>query len=173
MNLNPHRPWITPLVTGIFLLMGTTGILMFFHLDSGLNKTAHEWLGWAMVAGVALHLLLNLPAFKRHLANTTGRWVMGACAVLLALSFLPLGGAKGGKPPFVAPVQALAKAPLATVAQVAGLTVEQVRERLDGAGIRSQSGNQSLQDLVGPNMGAQMRAMGSIFAANGAPQAAK
>ena len=62
MNLNPHRPWITPLVIGTFVLMAVTGSLMFFHLDSGLNKAAHEWLGWAMVIAVVLHALMNLNA---------------------------------------------------------------------------------------------------------------
>jgi len=73
MNLNPHRPWITPVVIGAFFLSAVTGVLMFFHLDSGLNKTAHEWLSWAMVIGVALHLLLNVAAFKRYFTQTTGR----------------------------------------------------------------------------------------------------
>ena len=40
-----QRQWTTPLVAGSFLLMGATGILMFFHWDTGLNKTVHEWLG--------------------------------------------------------------------------------------------------------------------------------
>ncbi len=171
MNLNTQRPWITPLVIGTFLLMAVTGGLMFFHLDTGLNKTAHEWLGWAMVAGVVLHVLLNLNAFKRHLANPTSRWVMGAWALLLALSFLPLGGG-GGKPPFVAPVQALAQAPLSTVAQLAGLSPAQVRERLGAAGIASLSDTQTLKELVGPDLGAQMRAMNRIFATPGAAPAA-
>ena len=67
MNLQTLRPWATPLTIGSFALMATTGILMFFHLDSGLNKVAHEWLGWAMVAGVALHATVNWAALKRHL----------------------------------------------------------------------------------------------------------
>lgn len=41
------RNWATPLTIGSFLLMAVTGLLMFFHLDTGLNKAAHEWLGWA------------------------------------------------------------------------------------------------------------------------------
>ena len=36
---------------GAFTLSAVTGVLMFFHLDSGLNKAAHEWLSWAMVGG--------------------------------------------------------------------------------------------------------------------------
>ncbi|MBT3068254.1 DUF4405 domain-containing protein [Rhodoferax sp. U11-2br] len=166
MTLNAQRPWITPLVTGIFLLMAVTGSLMFFHADSGLNKTAHEWLGWAMVVGVLLHVALNINAFKRHLANTTGRWVLGASALLLALSFVPLGGATGGKPPFVAPVQALARSSLSTVADVAGIPVTELRARLTAAGVASQSDEQSIQDLVGKDMGQQMRTLGQVFASN-------
>ena len=111
MNLNPHRPWITPVVIGAFGLSAVTGVLMFFHLDSGLNKTAHEWLSWAMVIGVSLHVLLNLPAFKRYFTQTTGRVVIGLFALVLALSFIPAGGS-GGEPGFAPPVRALAKAPI-------------------------------------------------------------
>ncbi len=168
MNLNAHRPWITPLVIGIFGLMAITGSLMFFHLDTGLNQSAHEWLGWALVAGVVLHVVLNVKAFKRHLTNTTGRWVLGACTAVLALSFVPLGGEVGGKPPFAAPVQALARAPLTKVADVAGLSVTEVRARLSAAGVANQSNTQSIQDLVGSDMGNQMRTLGKVFTANDA-----
>ena len=86
-----------------------TGVLMFFHLDSGLNKLAHEWLSWAMVVGVALHVLLNLPAFKRYLGQKLALGVMGVFALVLALSFFSPAGAKK-EPPFGAPIHALAKA---------------------------------------------------------------
>jgi hypothetical protein len=163
MNLNPHRPWITPLVIGTFILMAVTGSLMFFHLDSGLNNTAHEWLGWAMVAAVLLHLLMNVNAFKRYFTQTTGRWVMAACAFVLALSFVPLGGSGGGKPPFVLPMQALANAPLSTVAQVAGIPTDALRVKLGSAGVVSQNDTQSIKDLVGPDLGQQMRTLGKVF----------
>ena len=63
------KAWATPLTIGAFGLMATTGLLMFFHLDSGLNKTAHEWLGWAMILGVVAHVMLNWKAFKRHFVD--------------------------------------------------------------------------------------------------------
>jgi hypothetical protein len=71
MNI-PTREWATPLTAGTFLLMAVTGVLIFFHLDSGLNKAAHEWLGWAMIVGVAAHIVANLPAFKRYLTSRVG-----------------------------------------------------------------------------------------------------
>ena len=61
------REWATPVTVGAFILMATTGILMFFHLDTGLNKEAHEWLGWVMIAGVALHVFSNWKPFTGHL----------------------------------------------------------------------------------------------------------
>ena len=162
MNLNPPRPWITPLVMGTFALMAVTGSLMFFHLDTGLNKTAHEWLGWAMVAAVVLHLLLNINAFKRFFTQTVGRWVMLACLAVLILSFVPLGNG-GGNPPFVAPIQALAAAPLSTVAQVAGISTLELRARLGSAGVTSQSDAQTIKELVGPDLGQQMRTLNKVL----------
>lgn len=166
MNLNPHRPWITPVVIGAFLLSAVTGVLMFFHLDSGLNKTAHEWLSWAMVIGVGLHILLNMPAFKRYFSQNTGRAVIGVFALILALSFIPAGGQGGGKEPgFAPPVRALAKAPITVLAQVAGTSTEEVRARLQAAGLSVTSDQQSVADLVGGDLRKQIGAITKVLPA--------
>ena len=47
------REWVTPIAAGGFLISAVTGVLMFFHLDTGLNKVAHEWLSWVFLGGVA------------------------------------------------------------------------------------------------------------------------
>jgi hypothetical protein len=161
MNLQRQRPWITPLVIGAFLLLSVTGVLMFFHLDSGLNKTVHEWLSWVLVAGVALHVALNLPSFKRYLSQKTARWVMGSFALLLALSFIPLGG-DGGEPAFAGPIHAMAQAPLPVLAQVVGLSPDDVVARLQQAGYAVAGEQQTLQDVVGPTLRAQITAFAQI-----------
>ena len=164
MNLNAHRPWITPVVIGAFLLSAVTGVLMFFHLDSGLNKTAHEWLSWAMVIGVTLHVLLNMPAFKRYFNQNTGRTIMGAFAIVLALSFIPAGGSGGSEPGFAPPVRALAKAPITVLAQVAGTSTEDMKAKLQAAGLTVTSDQQSVADLVGGDLKAQIGAMTKVLA---------
>ena len=164
MNLNPHRPWITPVVIGAFGLSAVTGVLMFFHLDSGLNKTAHEWLSWAMVIGVSLHVLLNLPAFKRYLTQTTGRVVIGLFALVLALSFIPAGGS-GGEPGFAPPVRALAKAPITVLAQVAGTSTEDLKAKLQAQGLTVTSDQQSVADLVGPDLRKQIGTISKVLPA--------
>jgi len=165
MNLNPHRPWITPLVIGAFLLSAVTGVLMFFHLDSGLNKTAHEWLSWAMVIGVTLHVLLNMPAFKRYFTQNTGRLVMGAFALVLVLSFIPAGGEGGSEPGFAPPVRALAKTPITVLAQVAGTTTDDMKAKLQAAGVTVTSDQQSVADLVGPDLRAQIGTLTQVLPA--------
>lgn len=162
MNLHPHRPWITPLVMGAFLLSAVTGVLMFFHLDSGLNKLAHEWLSWAMLGGVLLHVLLNLPAFKRYFGQKTALTVMGVFALVLALSFVPSAGAKKA-PSYAAPVRALASAPLPVLAQVLGKTPEALKADLAQAGLPVDNDGQSLQDLVGPELKKQVRTLNRLL----------
>jgi hypothetical protein len=163
MNLNAHRPWITPVVIGAFFLSAVTGVLMFFHLDSGLNKTAHEWLSWAMVIGVSLHVLLNMPAFKRYFNQNTGRWIMGVFALVLALSFIPAGGSGGSEPGFAPPVRALAQAPITVLAQVAGTSTDDVKAKLQAAGFTVTSDQQSVADLVGGDLKAQIGTMTKVL----------
>ena len=86
--MNVQRSWATPIAAGAFLLSAVTGVLIFFHVDSGLNKAAHEWLSWLLLGGVVLHVLANLGGFKRHFASRGGLAVMGAFALALALSFI-------------------------------------------------------------------------------------
>lgn len=162
MNLNPHRPWITPLVMGAFLLTAMTGVLMFFHLDAGLNKLAHEWLSWAMVGGVLLHVLLNLAAFKRYFSQKTALLVMGVFALVLVLSFMPVA-AKKKAPSHAGPVRALAQAPLPVLAQVLGKSPEDLQRDLEKAGLPVDSDSQSLQDLVGTDLKQQVRALNRLL----------
>ena len=169
MNLNPHRPWITPVVIGAFLLSGVTGILMFFHFDSGLNKTAHEWLSWAMVIGVSLHIVLNLNAFKRYFAQTTGKVIIGLFALILALSFIPAGGEGGSDPGFAPPVRALAKAPLPVLAQVVGMSPDALKTELASKGHPVQNDQQSLQDLIGGDLRAQIQTITGLTKASAQP----
>ncbi|MCB1954819.1 MAG: DUF4405 domain-containing protein [Rhodocyclaceae bacterium] len=164
------RLWATPVTAGATLLLSVTGILMFFHLDSGLNKVAHEWLSWVFLAGVALHAMVNLGGLKRHLASRRGQALLATFALVTALSFIPLDS-KGDGPPFRAPLSALAQVPVATLAEVAGITPEQMLTRLQVAGAPFISLEQSVADVVGPDARAQTEVLGRVFA-NVRPKAA-
>lgn len=159
------REWATPLTIGCFTLMAVTGILMFFHLDSGLNKLAHEWLGWLMVTGVAAHAAANWLSFKRYFLNSgTGRAIMVVSVLVLAGSFVPPPGAKegGGSPPQLA-MRALAQAPLAQLAPLSGRSVEQLQADLAAAGIAVEGPQSTLASATGGNREQFGKAIGVLF----------
>lgn len=157
-----QREWVTPVAAGAFLLSAVTGVLIFFHVDTGLNKFAHEWLSWILLGAVALHVVANLGGFKRHLAARRGQVLMGLFALVLALSFF--GAGEKQEPPFAPPIRALSAAPLATLAQVAEITPEQLKTRLAEAGLQPVSDQQSLGELAGPDLRKQVRALNTVLA---------
>jgi hypothetical protein len=155
------RDWFTPLTLGAFGLMATTGVLMFFHLDSGLNSAAHEWLGWLLLAAVGGHVAANYLGFKRYFTANRARVIIAAFAVVLAATFLPIGGED--KPPFAAPIAALASAPLPVLAQVAGVPVETLRLKLSSAGVQVDANTTTLAQATGKDLRAQMRALNAVL----------
>ena len=156
------RDWATPLTIGAFLLMASTGILMFFHLDTGINKEAHEWLGWAMVIGVGTHVTANWSAFKRHLARPTALVVIGVFAAILAASFFIKEDEEGGHPGKRA-TQVVLHAPLTSVAPLVGQAPEALVAKLQAAGFKSANAGQSVADIAGPDQGQQFKALGAIL----------
>ncbi len=156
-----QRDWVTPITMGAFGLLAVTGVLMFFHLDTGLNETAHQWLSWVLIAGVAMHAAVNWAGVKRHLAGWLARAALAVFALLLAASFLPLGGK--GEPPFVPPLRALADAPLPVLAQVAQTSPDELRARLQRAGVDVRSDADTVHALVGDDTRAQIRVLGQVL----------
>lgn len=156
------RDWATSVTIGGFGLMAVTGVLLFFHADSGLNKLAHEWLGWIFVGGVALHAVVNWGAFKRYfLSSRPGRAMIALFAVALVASFAPLGGKAGGKPPMLA-MNAVLEAPLSAVAPLTGRPVETLVAQLNGAGF-AVSGPEANLASVAPDRAAQGKVLALLF----------
>lgn len=153
------RKWATPLTVGTFLIIGVTGVLMFFHLESMLNKVIHEWAGWAMLVGVGAHLLLNWRAFTTYLRRPLAKGIMGVSALLLVASFIPAGG--GGNPMKMA-VEKLQDAPIEAVIAVSGMGLDEGMQVLAEAGVDVAAG-QSLSDASGGQHGVQMAAMRALF----------
>ena len=157
-----QRNWVTPITAGAFLLSAVTGVLIFFHVDSGANKFVHEWLSWVLLGGALLHTTANFNGLKVHLRTPRGQLLIGLFVVVLALSFIPLGGGKS-EPPFMAPVRALGESSMTTLAQVARVTPVELRDRLGKAGVHVNSEQQTLAELVGPDVRQQMNVLGRVF----------
>lgn len=157
------REWATPLTMGAFLLMAITGVLMFFHIEAGLGKALHEWLGWLFVAGVALHVTVNFAGFRRHFLQGPGRWIVVGFALLTAGGLLAPVAEEGGNP-----VQRMAaavmRAPLAEIAPLADKDVATLVADLQAAGFTVTGAGQTLEQIAGPDHDAHHRAVDALFA---------
>jgi hypothetical protein len=157
-----QRDWITPITMAAFGVLAVTGVSMFFHVNTPLGEGVHEWLSWLLVAAVVGHVAVNWMGLRRHLAGWRARAALGIGAVVLTVTFVPLGQG-GGKPPFAAPMQALADAPLPLLAQVAKTTPEQLRERLRSAGLTPTSDADTVHSLAGDDLKRQVRVLSAVM----------
>ena len=162
-----YKEWATPLTIGSFVVTGLMGILIFFHLDIGLIKPAHEWLSWFMVLGAGFHILANWKAFTRHFSKCIGASIIGLFIVLTVLSFIPAGRGGGrerrGGPPFMKAAQSLIDSPLTTVANVAKREPAAVLSALKAQGITVTSEQQTIKAIAEENKKNDVQVLEMIF----------
>jgi hypothetical protein len=161
------RTWITPLTLGSFLLVGVTGVLMFFNVKSGLVTVTHEWLSLTFVAGAALHIWLNWKAILATLRRGRSRLIVGAFAMLLALALLSIGHEQpaphrqGEAMRQVTTV--LLNTPISTLAVLTDCSTEEVRHRLGEQGIRTSSDTVTLTEVARQNNTHPMHALAAML----------
>lgn len=163
------RRWATPWTIGSFLLMSVTGVLMFYHLNSPLNKLAHEWLSFAFLVGVAVHVFVNWLTFSRYFKSPVALAVMAVFCVVLAASFVNLGGAKA-EPPARAVMASLGRMPLSDLAPIVHTTPDALMAKLQANGFAATSASQSPDDVAGKDKKASAAILGVVFARDPAGQ---
>lgn len=157
------RSWATPLIIGSFLVMGASGVLMFFHAETALMKVVHEWAGWLMVVGAAAHLALNWRAFTTYFRRPLASGIMGASALVLALTFLPLSGPDAGGDFTRTAMMALSGGEIGTLAELAGTDTDTVLAELGAAGIAARA-QDTPRSLSSGDRETEMTILGTIFA---------
>ena len=143
------RSWATPLTFATFLVVGVTGLAQFFHLGGTLSRTAHEWIGLAIIAAVGAHVALNWRPFMTYLKRPLALSIMGAGVLATVLSSVTLPSA--GNAPQLSPGMvfgALQNAPLSAVAEVAGKDGGSLIAALQQAGYPVTDTRQSIAEVA-------------------------
>jgi rhodanese-related sulfurtransferase len=126
----------TPAVIAVFAVLGTTGVLLFFHVAERSVKELHEWLGIAFVIAASLHVARNCPAWRAHVR---GKIFWGFATVVLGVAaafVVPTLGAREERPQGLRLViDAVGRAPLADAARILECSPDELRARLQRAGI--------------------------------------
>ena len=143
------RNFATPLTAAAFIISASTGLMIFFDFEPGIVESVHEWMGWVLVSGAVLHLLVNWKAFTEHLRRKAGGVLIGGAVVLALLSLYPwVGEEEDGRKKAV---KSLEKASLITVAGVAGSGLDQILEKLSGNGIAVRDSSNSIEEIAEQN----------------------
>lgn len=142
------RYWITPLTMGAFVLTAVTGILMFFEITTGLVKPIHEWLSWTLVIGGLLHVIDHWTGIRKHLGTWWGRGFVVGGVLLVGIAVWPWSAGGEGEHRGNASEAILARATVAQVAQIEGVTVDSLIMRLTDAGARSVDADRTMGDIA-------------------------
>ena len=144
------RAWAGPLTIGSFVVISVTGILMFFHMNTGLAKLAHEWLGWLLVIGGVAHLFVNWRAFLAYFRKPVAIAIMAVVLLVGALAMLPVGGATR-RPPMMDFSRALEQSSLTLVAQVAKRNPQTAIDDLKARGIEVKDAQHTIATIAEDN----------------------
>lgn len=78
------RNFVTPFLAFIFVPVGISGVLMFFHLADGFTEVLHEVLGVTFLLFVFFHVTLNWKSMKGHFGKRNFTIAAAAVTVVSA-----------------------------------------------------------------------------------------
>ncbi len=87
MKTHKKRELATSFTTFLFLVIGITGVMMYFHILDNYTKSMHEILGLAFVAIVFFHVLFNWKSMKKYFSNRLF-FIAGTVISIIVLSFI-------------------------------------------------------------------------------------
>lgn len=142
----------TALTLGCSLVVGVTGILMFFKVGEHTVREAHEWIGIAFVVAAVVHSLRHGRVVLRHLKQQTFWIASAAILAVTALLVTPglLGNGAGGPHgnPMFRTMTFLGSAHLDQVAAIANIPVNVAADRLRAKGIAVATTQEKLDDIA-------------------------
>lgn len=93
------QKFATPAVTGLFLISAISGVALFFHWNSRLFHSMHEWLGMALLLPFAFHTWRNRNALMGYFHRKTLLPVLAVCFLGAgAFAVASTTGKPGGNP---------------------------------------------------------------------------
>lgn len=137
------RKYITPFISVVFLAVGISGILMFFHWFDGYTEVVHECLGLFFIFCAAFHILLNWKALKIHFKK--GVFIPSLLSVLIISALLVV--VEVMNPPIdITIINKVIKAPIHDAFKVLGLDYSAASKRFGTHGI-SIKGAATIEDI--------------------------
>jgi small-conductance mechanosensitive channel len=137
----------TPLAIALFMVIASSGTMLFFHVGEGLVKELHEWLGIVFVIAAILHVYRNWSSFQKYFQQRL-LWSILTLTVVVTLAFIAAAGLSGQRHGIRFIVDAVTTAPLQQIAPVLGTSYEDMRARFAERGIVIDNPAISLREIA-------------------------
>lgn len=150
------RTWATPITASLGVIMGITGMLMFFHLAPHILKELHEWFGVLTIAAVGLHIAKNWAATKGYFRKGRALPISAVSTLMIAGLFVGAGslmeeegGEGGGRGAGQrAAVERMEQATLAELAPLADTSAADLVARVEAAGLGAATAESTPQAIA-------------------------
>ncbi|MGN0020752.1 MAG: DUF4405 domain-containing protein [Sphingobacterium hotanense] len=137
------RNYITPFISLTFLVVGVSGVLMYFHLFDGYTEILHELLGLFFLICAVLHILLNWKALRIHFNRGV---IMPAGIAIVVLSVLIISQQQFHPKVDTVLLDRLVKAPIEDVFKALAVDSAEALVKLNAHGI-SADGAECLEEI--------------------------
>ena len=137
------RNYITPFILLVFLVVGISGVLMFFHQLEGYTEVMHEILGLFFILFAILHIILNWKALKIHFKKGVLLPVLTSILIISAILIL---SERMSPPVDLQMMGRLVKAPVGDAFKALNIPYEEAATKLKDKGILVEKAH-NLEDL--------------------------
>jgi hypothetical protein len=146
--------FVTPLLIVSGVVVGLSGVLMFWHLEPRGLKDVHELLGLVFVVVCVLHVINNIRPLKSQFARSRSLTLMSVSALVIValwgtMWFVDSRSTKSvsGK----AIIAKLQNAPLSASAPIFGLSSDEAVSKLRFNAIDARLSSQSIKQIAKSN----------------------
>ncbi len=134
MKMSQGKDFATSFTTVSFMVVGLSGVMIFFHLFDNYVKDLHEILGLFFVAVVFLHVVFNWKSMKNYFSKKIFNIAL-VFALLVSIGFVFSSSSKGENPKGIL-IESVLKAPLNISTAVLNIQQNEAIAKLELAGIK-------------------------------------
>jgi predicted ABC-type exoprotein transport system permease subunit len=147
MNKFIKRDFATSFTTTLFLVIGISGVMMYFHFFDSKVKEMHEVLGLFFVGAILLHVFFNWASMKKYF---TKKIFLIASAITLVTAGFFIATAPSGQNPKGTILTKVINAPLADSLKVLNIEYDHALMILENNNIKLDK-KQSIMQLAKDN----------------------
>jgi uncharacterized membrane protein len=145
MSKSDLRNVATPFVAVTFLVIGITGVLLYFHLFESSVKELHENLGMVFVAVALLHLFVHYKSMSNYFTKKAFI-IITALTLIISAVFIYEGASQKGPNPKRVLIESVLQAPLDNSLVVLGIKKEKAIKNLKSENIKT-DGAKTIMDI--------------------------